>query len=258
MVGWLVGAVGLLFVLPCLAALAWWSQVDRPAMWNTADWSSAGILPPAASVPGAAIHVMSARTGGLKGAVSVHSWLVVKAPDARRWTRWDVVGWGRALRRDGWAPDARWYGNEPWFVASVTGPRAEALLPRVLGAVDTYPHGGRGDYVIWPGPNSNSFVAHVLRAVPEIGAQLPPHAVGKDWLGNGLSATRDGGGDLHLSAWGVAGVALGPRTGVELHLLGQTFGLDLRRPALKLPAIGRVGLSEVPAGRAHAGALPGG
>jgi hypothetical protein len=248
MIGWTLGAAALLFVLPCLVALAWWSQVDRPRLWNAADWSSAALLPPAASVPGAAIHVMSARTGGLKGAVSVHSWLVVKASGAARWTRWDVVGWGTALRRDAWAPDARWYGNEPWFVGSVTGAEAEALLPRVLAAVAAYPHGRRGDYVIWPGPNSNSFVAHVLRAVPEIGAQLPPHAVGKDWLGRGLRASRDRGGDLHLSAWGLLGLALGPRTGVELQLMGQTFGLDLRRPALKLPGIGRVGMARAGAG----------
>ena len=30
---------------------------------------------------------------------------------------------------------------------------------------------------------------------------------------------------------------------IELNLLGQTFGIDLVRPALKLPAIGRVGMA---------------
>jgi hypothetical protein len=258
MMGWFFGVVTLAFVVPCLLALAWWSQLDRPRMWNTADWSSASILPAAADVPGAAIHVLAARTGGLKGAVAVHSWLVFKAPGETRWTRWDVVGWGTALRRDGWAADARWYGNEPWFVASVTGQRAAALLPAVRAAVRDYPHGGRGDYVLWPGPNSNSFVAHVLRSVPGLDAQLPPHAVGKDWMGRGLRAAVDVGGDFHLSAWGLAGLAAGPRTGVELQLLGQTFGIDVRRPALKLPGIGRVGVPEVAGHAARAEPAPGG
>jgi hypothetical protein len=31
---------------------------------------------------------------------------------------------------------------------------------------------------------------------------------------------------------------------VELNLLGLTFGLDLNRPALKLPGIGRVGFPD--------------
>jgi hypothetical protein len=30
--------------------------------------------------------------------------------------------------------------------------------------------------------------------------------------------------------------------GLELNLLGLTFGVDVRRPALKLPAIGRLGM----------------
>ena len=30
--------------------------------------------------------------------------------------------------------------------------------------------------------------------------------------------------------------------GVELNLLGLTFGLDVRQPALKLPAVGRLGM----------------
>src|SRR6266567_1839912 len=38
-----------------------------------------------------------------------------------------------------------------------------------------------GDYRIWPGPNSNSFVATILRAVPELAVSLPPNAVGRDF-----------------------------------------------------------------------------
>lgn len=231
----------LCFLLPIAAAAVWWTMQDRPASWRAADWSASGVLPAAAAVPGAALHVMAARTGGLKGAASVHSWIVWKAEGAAVWSRADVVGWGRPVRRDAYAPDARWYSNEPFFVGSVTGPRAAALLPRVLAAIEAYPWDAPGSYIIWPGPNSNSFVAHVLREVPEIGLTLPPNAVGKDWIGRGPRALLDAGGDLHLSLWGYAGLSVGPRTGVEINLLGQTFGIDLAHPALKLPAIGRVG-----------------
>lgn len=235
-------AFALCFLLPTAAAAIWWTTQDRPESWRAADWGASGVLPAAADVPGAAIHVMAARTGGLKGAASVHSWLVWKAAGAAAWSRAEVVGWGRPVRRDAYAPDARWYSNEPFYVGSVTGPEAAVLIARLETTVSTYPYDIPGSYVIWPGPNSNSFVAHVLREVPEIGVALPPNAVGKDWLGPGLNARRDaGGGDLHLSAWGYAGLSIGPRTGIEVNLLGQTFGLDLARPALKLPAIGRVG-----------------
>ena len=234
-------AFALCFLLPLAVATVWWINVERPADWRAADWSSAGMLLPAAEVPEARILVMAARTGGLKGAASVHSWLVWKAAGAQAWTRADVVGWGRPVRRDAYAADGRWYSNLPQIVGDVSGPAAEALIPRVEEAVARYPFAEPGAYVIWPGPNSNTFVAHVLREVPELRIALPPHAVGKDYLGPGLVALRDAGNDLHLSLGGYAGLSLGPRSGVEINLLGQTFGVDLRRPALKLPGIGRVG-----------------
>ncbi|WP_222836380.1 DUF3750 domain-containing protein [Jannaschia donghaensis] len=231
----------LCFLLPLAAATVWWTTVDHPTSWRAADWNSSGLLPAATAEPAAAIHVMAARTGGLKGAASVHSWLVWKPAGSAVWTRADVVGWGRPVRRDAYAPDARWYSNDPVFVGSVTGARAADLIPQVEAAVADYPFATPGAYVIWPGPNSNTFVGHVLREVPGLRIALPPHAVGKDYLGPGLRARRDAGGDLHLSVGGYAGLSVGPRTGVEINLLGQTFGVDLRRPALKLPGIGRVG-----------------
>ncbi|WP_308915948.1 DUF3750 domain-containing protein [Jannaschia sp. LMIT008] len=232
----------LLFVVPVLASTAWWALQDRPRHWNDADWGPSGVLPAAAQVADATIHVMTARTGGWKGAVSVHSWIVWKRAGDRRWTRHDVVGWGNPVRRDGYAPDARWYSNDPVIRATVTGAQATALIPRLEDAVAAYPWSARGAYRIFPGPNSNTFVEHLLREVPEIGTTLPPHAVGKDWRGPGLRWGRDPGGDLHVSAWGLLGLSAGPRTGLELQALGQTFGIDWRRPALKLPGIGRVGV----------------
>lgn len=238
----LLATFALCFLLPLALAGAWWAVQDRPGSWRDADWSASGLLPDAADVPGAAIHILAARTGGAKGAASVHSWLVWKPVGARSWSRADVVGWGLPVRIDAYAPDARWYSNEPYFVGSVTGAEAAALVPKVQEAIRDYPWNARGAYRIWPGPNSNSFVAHVLREVPEIGVTLPPHAVGKDWMGDGLRVIRDAGGDVHLSIWGYAGLSVGPRTGIEINLLGQAFGLDILRPAVKLPGIGRVGV----------------
>ena len=238
---WPLGLFGVFFVLPVAMAGIWWALQDRPGSWRLADWGPSGVLRAADEVPEAVIHVLAARTGGAKGAVSVHSWIVYKEAGAASWTRADVVGWGTPVRRNAYAPDARWYSNMPAIVGSVTGPAAAALLQDVEAAIAGYPWSAPGDYTIWPGPNSNTFVAHVLREVPEIGLTLPPHAVGRDFTGEGLTALRDAGGDLHLSWSGIAGFSAGPRTGLEVHLLGQVFGIDIARPALKLPGIGRVG-----------------
>jgi hypothetical protein len=45
---------------------------------------------------------------------------------------------------------------------------------------------------------------------------------------------------------GYAGLTLGWREGIELNILGGVIGVDLRRPALKLPGLGRLGMSSGP------------
>lgn len=235
--------ITLVFILPAFASLAWWAVQERPGSWRSADWSASGVLPHATDNPKAAIYVMAARTGGMKGALSVHSWLVLKRAGASSYDRYDKVGWGSPVRRNAYPADGRWYSNTPYVVAAITGEEAERLMPQVEAAIASYPFSQRGDYGIWPGPNSNSFTAHVLRNVPDLDASLPPTAVGRDYR-PGLFTfdhTPDWS-DVHVSLGGLAGVAAGLRSGVELHFLGLVAGLDLRRPALKVPGFGRVEL----------------
>jgi hypothetical protein len=47
-----------------------------------------------------------------------------------------------------------------------------------------------------------------------------------------------------LSLLGVAGITAGWEEGVELNLLGLTFGLDPRSLSIKLPLLGRIGPSQ--------------
>ncbi|MFX9630876.1 DUF3750 domain-containing protein, partial [Acinetobacter baumannii] len=92
---------------------------------------------------------------------------------------------------------------------------------------------------IWPGPNSNSFVAHIGRQVPDLRLSLPPTAVGKDFLvDSDLVGSAPSGTGLQLSLFGLAGITLAATEGIELNLLGLTIGVDVMRPALKLPGIG--------------------
>ena len=104
-----------------------------------------------------------------------------------------MVGWGDPIRINGWAPDGRWFGDRPAVVVDVTGPEAQALIPKVEAAVKDYRFAHAGDYRIWPGPNSNSFTATVLRAVPELGAWLPPNAIGRDFRQRFYAGFTDSG-----------------------------------------------------------------
>ncbi len=234
-----------LFLLPLAARAALFAYSGGPPSWRDADWSSTGALPPAAEHPEARIIVYSGRTGGWKGVLSVHSWAVIKRENAKGWSRYDVVGWGNPLRVNGWAPDGRWYGDSPKAVADVRGAAATALIPKIEAAIRDYRFNHAGDYRIWPGPNSNSFTAAVLRAVPELAVALPPNAIGRDFRDGFYAGLTDSGTGIELNLWGFAGVKLGWVEGVEMNLLGLVAGLDLRHPGVKLPGFGRIGIDTL-------------
>jgi hypothetical protein len=140
-------------------------------------------------------------------------------------------------------PDNYWFESRPDLLVDRRGEGVDRLIDRVEAAAREYPY--PATYRTWPGPNSNTFTAFIARAVPELKLDLPPTAVGKDFLPGGapVGVTPSGTG-FQLSLLGLAGVLVGWEEGFELNLLGLTFGLDWNRPALKLPGVGRVGLPD--------------
>ena len=230
----------LVFIVPVFAHAALWFTEERPRSWRNADWSSAGVLPSPRTEKEASIRVFAARTGGLKGIVAAHTWLVLKHENASAYERYDVVGWGNPVRRNSQPPDGRWYSNEPVIIHEIKGPEAATLLPKVEAAIRDYQWSERGTYRTWPGPNSNTFVATVLAAVPEIKASIPPTAIGRDYpAGSWVRRSPNGGWTVTLG--GVAGVTLGLREGIQLNYLGLVAGVRFHRPALILPGFGALG-----------------
>lgn len=214
--------------------------------WRTANWSSSGLLPAAQSTEDAHVIVMAARTGNWKSIFAEHLSIILKPSGAREWTRYDVVGWGKPVRRNAFAADAFWYGNQPYVVRDIAGAEAEALIPLIEDSIAGYPYSGAGAYKVWPGPNSNSFVAWVVRNTQGFAVELPPAAIGKDFISPGLgiseAASRTG---FVFSLWGVAGVTVALREGLELNLLGSVIGIDPEDLAIKLPSLGKLSLLNV-------------
>jgi hypothetical protein len=230
-----------IFLLPLAARAAYLAYEGGPSSWRNADWSSTGVLPNPRDEPEARIMVMSGRTGGWKGVFAVHSWIVLKPRNGTNWRRYDVVGWGSPVRVNNWAPDGRWFGNQPQVVLDLRGAEAERLIPKIEAAIRTYRYADYGDYRIWPGPNSNTFVASVLRAVPEVDTALPANAVGRDFRPWPYAGLTDSGTGVEASLWGLLGVKIGWVEGVEVNVLGLVAGLDLQNPGVKLPGFGRIG-----------------
>lgn len=240
---WLSLYLALAVAVPLAAGTALSLSRGWAESWRSADWGSSGLLPQAASVPGARVMVLAARTGRWKSIFAEHMSIVLKPEGADRWTRYDVVGWGSPVRRDAYPADAFWYGNRPYVVAEISGREAEALIPRIEASVAAYPHSARGSYLVWPGPNSNSFVAWVVRNTPGFAVELPPVAIGKDYLGDGLAIARAASGTgFILSVSGIAGVTLAWEEGLEINLLGTAIGIDPNDLAVKLPSLGKLSL----------------
>jgi hypothetical protein len=224
--------------------------------WRTASQEPVGLAPDPARQAEAIVQVYAARVIGWRGVFGVHTWIAVKPPAAGQYTVYEIIGWRlrwqeSALAVRHRAPDSRWFGSMPELIAEKRGPEAAKLIPRIDEAARSYPWAG--EYVMWPGPNSNTFTAWVLRAVPELEADLPPTAIGKDYRGKSLVGAAPSGKGFQFSFFGLAGITASGVEGLELNLLGLTFGINPFDPALKLPLVGRIGPTRIAPARADEG-----
>jgi hypothetical protein len=123
--------------------------------------------------------------------IACHCWFATFDPAEGRWRRWEVWqeacdrgrrSWGH-VRRDLQHPTngvghGEYEGNS-WVLAECTGSDARAILD-VLNRPEAYPD--RTRYRYFPGPNSNTYVAWVLRESEQWAITrscLPPAAWGK-------------------------------------------------------------------------------
>jgi hypothetical protein len=215
------------------------------ADWQSATHRSTGLAPDPAANRDAVVQVYAGRAFSWRGAFAVHTWLAAKPAGADRYTRYEVIGWnvrgGRSAVSvsDVRAPDAEWYGAAPQVIRELRGAEAEAVIAKLPQAAASYPY--PNSYSAWPGPNSNTFIAHLGREIPELHLAMPSNAIGKDYLTDGriLARTPSGTG-YQVSLSGLLGVLASRDEGIEVNVLGLVTGVDLRHPALKLPGIGSI------------------
>jgi Protein of unknown function (DUF3750) len=231
----------LVFVPIGVSAARYFWLGDVRGSWQTADRSSTGVLPSPAAHPEALIRVFAARAVRWRSIFAVHTWIVVKEEGAN-YTRYDYTAWGEPIRSNGFAADGRWFGATPETIVAVDGEEAARLIPKIRAVIENYKFRSYGDYSAWPGPNSNTFVRAALDAVPELKAVLPPTAIGKDYPYDGWFGTTASRTGFFVSLAGYLGVTIGWVEGFEINFLGAVIGFDIRRPALKLPGIGRLGM----------------
>ncbi|PWC11113.1 DUF3750 domain-containing protein [Brenneria roseae subsp. americana] len=247
-------ALGLGFI--CVLLLSFWQSWAHSARsegasggqnWWSSRRDSAGVAPnPVQFRDIAIVQVYAAPTYGWRGLVAVHPWIILKHAGESQYRRYEVVRWGsdNVVRRNYANPDGFWYGSMPKLLVTHRGAEAEAMIPRIEAAIESYPW--PHTYRAWPGPNSNTFLAHIGREVPELKLDLPANAIGKDYRTiTHLIGLPPSGKGVQISLLGVLGVTVGVEEGIEANILGMNIGVDVNPPALRLPFIGRLGYDNV-------------
>jgi hypothetical protein len=153
--------------------------------WREASREPAGL----ASIPSedsrAIIEFYAADAFSWRGWFAVHPWVAIKEESAAEYSVYEVIGWqvrrGKSAIRQYQTPtpDRYWYGAKPELLLSIKGNKALKLIPKVQAAIALYPW--VNEYSVFPGPNSNTFVAWIGQQVPELELALPFSAIGSGY-----------------------------------------------------------------------------
>ncbi len=176
-------------LIPFIAFFIFGFSSCTTSNWQTASRESANIAPKPEELTESIYQIYTARAFSWRGYFATHPWIAWKRKDEKQYSVAQVSSW--ALRR---------------------GEKADQMIERALELIKDYPY--RDSYTIWPGPNSNTFVEHIIRYTPGATVELPPHAIGKDYLTNSnIFAMSPSGSGIQLSVFGVLGFTLGRARG---------------------------------------------
>ena len=117
------------------------------------------------------------------GLIAVHCWFVVNdSGKLERWEVWQKPNVGGSsyghVHRDLMRPDSNVGGSPTRLVHCWTGAQAEQIVVSLRNSCTEYPF--RDNYCAVPGPNSNTYVAWILRQAG-VKHQLSRKAIGKNF-----------------------------------------------------------------------------
>ncbi len=185
------------------------------------------------------VALVSGTLGHPMDDIARHPWFAVRKKGAREWQVYEVGGGG--------TEEDPFHKHSPYRTPilhglwrGAEGDQAAACIEKHAPVAKQYI---QSHYIFYPGPNSNTFGDVVLRKC-KLSASLPATAIGKDWrglFGAGITSERTG---VQVET-PILGVKLGLKEGIEVHVLGLSFGIDLWPPAIILPlGPGRIGFAD--------------
>jgi len=196
----------------------------------------------------AVVIVGSAALGNPMDGIARHPWVALREAGQSKWERWEVMCCANSspmstVRKSSILPtsDHGGGGGGVRFHGLWTGKRAEKAIACIRREGPKYPH--RNRYLVWPGPNSNTFVDYMLRKC-NLHANLLAPSIGKDYRGL-IGVSKTSGGTGVQVETGLVGLKVGLTEGIEVHLLGMALGVDFWPPAIIVPVgSGRIGFAD--------------
>jgi len=210
--------------------------------WISLLLAGCSVLPQSLEMPKNDETTVALLTGSLghpMDGIARHPWFAVRKRGENEWRIYEVGGGG--------SESDPFHKHTPYLNPQVQkvwrgeeADRAAECIEHVAPGVKDYIE---SNYIFYPGPNSNTFGDVVLRRC-NLHASLPSTSIGKDWRGwFGAGVTSEGTG-LQVET-PVLGLKIGLKEGVEVHIIGLSFGIDLWPPALIVPwGSGRLGFAD--------------
>jgi hypothetical protein len=171
--------------------------------------------------------------------IARHPWLAVRRKGSDEWLLYEVP----SICQCGPDPFHRGDYGDPILHKVWRGEEADRAADCIERESEAIIHDIDRHYILYPGPNSNTFGDRILRKCG-LHASLPASSVGKDWRGLiGAGITSEGTG-VQLET-PLVGLKIGLKEGIELHVVGLSFGIDFWPPAIILPlGPGRLGFAD--------------
>ncbi len=228
----IISALGPLFLLLS-------GKVSLHDNYLTASRESANLAPNPDLHQEAIIQVYAARAFNWRGLFASHCWIALKAKNAKNYTVYQVMGWRRfsnlpvVVIEDDIA-DRIWFNQKPQIILDIRNQAAQDMIAQIDAAARQFPYSE--NYVLWPGPNSNSFIAYIARKVPQLGLVMPSNAIGKDYLAQDqFFAVAPSNTGYQFSLFGLLGITIAKKEGLEINFLGLVYGFRIWPLRLFLP-----------------------
>jgi hypothetical protein len=166
-----------------------------------------------------------------------------KPTGAPRSTRYEVFGFGvangaPAVLIDRIGPDNYWFRAQPLILLDRCGAGVDQMIAQLRAGVANSPY--PNTYRHWSGPNSNIFLRTSAGRFPSSRSGFPRTGSARISCRAAAAPSRSG---FQVSLYGVIGILLAVREGLEVNLPGLSLGVAPVRPALRVPALGRLGMA---------------